>query len=363
MAEKKDYYEVLGVSKTASQEEIKEAYRRLARKYHPDMNPDNREEARERFKEISEAYEVLSDPEKRRLYDMYGHEGVSQHFGPQGFTWEHFSHFDDLEEILGDFFGRGFFEEFFGFRKPRKKREIGGNIRVRISLSLEEIAEGVKKEILLERWEKCNACDGEGGEVVRCPVCGGTGEMKKVSRSFFGQFVQVTGCPECRGTGRKIKRVCSVCEGKGKIRVKKKILLEIPPGVSDGNYMTLRREGHWGRDGRGDIIVEFEEKPHPLFKRKGDDIMITVPISFAKAALGGEIDIPTLNGKKRIKIPPATQSGTVFRLKNMGIKHINKRGRGDELVKVVVHVPEKLTKREKEIISNLDYPTPPPYRE
>ncbi len=366
MGEKKDYYEILGVSRNATQEEIKEAYRRLARKYHPDMNPDNREEAREKFKEISEAYEVLSDPEKRRLYDMYGHEGVSRQFGPQGFTWEHFTHFDDLKDIfsdLGDFFGRGFFEEFFGIKRPRRTRQAGGNIRIRISLSLEEIANGTKKEIMIQRWEKCNACNGEGGEVAVCPLCHGRGEVKKVSRSFFGQFVQVSTCPECYGTGRKVVKRCPVCGGEGRIKIKKRIVLDIPAGVSNGNYMTLRNEGHWGRDGRGDIIVEFEEKPHSLFKRRGDDVMVTVPVSFAKAVLGGEIEVPTLNGNKKIKIPPGTQSGTIFRLKNMGIKHLERGGRGDELVKIVVHVPNNLSKREKEIIKELDYPVPPPYKE
>lgn len=364
---KKDYYETLGVSRNATQEEIKNAYRKLIRKYHPDMNPDNREEAREKFKEVSEAYEVLSDAKKRQIYDLYGHEGVSAQYWDKGFDFsKHFTHFEDIEDIFGDLFGRGIFEDFFGFgfKRTRQRAPKGANIRVKLHLSLEEIAEGTKKEILLERWEACNSCGGKGGEFTTCHACEGRGEVRKVSRDiFFGQFTQLITCPNCQGTGKEMIKACSLCKGEGRIRTKKKITINVPAGVTSQNYMTLRNEGHWGPGGRGDIIVEFAEKPHHIFRRKGDDIITKVYVSFPKAFLGGEITVPTLNnGNKKIKIPPGTKSGTIFKLKNMGIRHLD-GGRGDELVKVEVYVPDKLSEKQMALLKEFlkeDYKVPPP---
>lgn len=366
---KKDYYEILGVSRNATQGEIKAAYRRLAKQYHPDMNPGNRKEAEEKFKELSEAYEVLVDPEKRKLYDAYGHEGVSSQFGPGGFTWQHFTHAEDLRDIFGDlfedFFGGGIFSEIFG--RPRRARaRRGGDIGVRLKLSLEEIAQGVEKEITLSRYERCPECGGRGGKGrMTCPVCGGRGEITRTSRSFFGfQSIVRTTCERCHGTGEVYSQTCKRCGGSGRVRVKKTFKVKIPAGVATGNYIPLRGEGHYGPGGSGDIIVEIEEKEHPLFLRRGDDLILSVYVPIPKAVLGGEIDVPTLNSQKKIKIPSGIQSGEVLRLKGQGIPHLG-GGRGDELVRIKVYIPKKLNKEEKRLFSELlkvSNRVPPPHK-
>ena len=309
MASKRDYYEILGVPRNASPEEIKKAYRRLAKKYHPDLNPDNKEEATEKFKEISEAYEVLMDPEKRALYDRYGHEGLSGAFKQGNFTWEDFTHFSDLEDIFGDLFGGGsLFDFFFGTRRRGERREYrrrpqgepGGNIKVVVPLTLKEIAEGVTKEIKLRKYVVCPHCNGTGGKTETCPTCGGTGQIRRTQRHIFGEFVSVSTCPTCRGSGEIVKEPCKYCHGEGRIKKEKKIKVKIPPGVSKGNYITLRGEGHAGRRGGppGDIIVLIDEKKDNTFIRDGFNIILNLPISFKTAVLGGDVEIPTLNEEK-----------------------------------------------------------------
>lgn len=366
---KKDYYEILGVSRNATPEEIKRAYRKLALQYHPDRHPpEKRKWAEEKFKEISEAYEVLMDPEKRRLYDMYGAEGVQQTFRDRGFTWQDFTHFDDLYDILKDFGFGSFFEDlfrFFGVRPEERVRtrretlkERGEDIRVRLRLSLEDLSKGVEKRIRLERYEPCDGCGGTGsrtGRVVTCPTCHGTGMVRKVTRTIFGQFIQTSTCPTCNGTGYTMENPCPRCNGTGRIRRKVELKITIPKGMREGQYITLRGEGHAGLRGgpRGDLLVYVEEKPHPVFKRKGDDIYIEVPISFSKAALGGEVEVPTVDGgRAKFKIPGGTQSGTMFRLKGRGMPKLG-GGHGDMFVKVVVKVPEKLTPELKELLNKL----------
>lgn len=373
-AAKRDYYEILGINRNASEDEIKQAYRRLAKQYHPDMNPQDRAGAEEKFKELSEAYEVLMDRNKRQLYDQYGHEGVSQRFGPGGFQWRDFTHTEDLRDIFGNIFdlgsifeGGSIFDAIFGTPRTRQQaRTAGGDIRVRIKLSLEEIAEGTSKEITLSRYERCPVCNGKGGkDVSTCPVCKGSGEQTRRSQSIFGfQSIIRTTCERCRGAGQIMRDRCPNCGGEGRVREQRTIKVNIPAGVAEGNYIPLRGEGHFGPEGRGNIFVEIEEKEHPLFNRQGDDIVVQVPISIATAVLGGEISVPTLNGNQPMKIPPGTQSGTVFRRRGAGIKHLG-GGRGDELVEVVIHIPKKLSGEEKELfqrLSKLATEVPPPRR-
>jgi len=373
VSEKRDYYEVLGVARSASADEIKRAYRKLARKYHPDANPDDREGARERFKEVSEAYDVLSDPQKRRLYDQFGHDGVSRQYGPSGFNMNDFfrQHRSEFEgdSIFGDIFSN-LFESFFGFGggfggfgRTHPRRRVGGDIRIKLHLSLEEIAHGVKKKIEVSRYDPCGTCGGKGGhDAVTCTACNGAGQVMTTTRSFFGTFQERRTCPACGGSGEVFKETCKDCRGEGRVRNSHRIELNIPAGVASGNYMRLRGEGHWGPGGRGDIIVEFAEKPHRLFKRIGDDIMVEVPISFATAALGGEIEVPTLNGAKKIKIHAGTQSGAVYRIRKQGIGHLN-GGKGDELVRVVIHTPKRFSSAQRRLLEELktdDYKVPSP---
>ncbi|MDH5185706.1 MAG: molecular chaperone DnaJ [candidate division WOR-3 bacterium] len=371
---RRDYYEVLGISRNANEDQIKQAYRRLAKQYHPDMNPDNRKEAEEKFKELSEAYEVLLDKNKRQLYDQYGHEGVSTRFGPGGFDFRRdFTHAEDLRDIFSDFF-RGFGDSesgsifdllFGGGRGTQVRRAVRGrDIHVRFRMSLEEIAEGITKEISISRFEKCAECQGEGGKGIQtCPACKGRGESRRVSRSIFGQFVQVSTCPNCGGQGEVVKDTCANCKGEGRVRIQRTIKVRIPAGVQTGNYLPLHGEGHYGPGGRGDVIIEIEEKEHSLFTRQNDDIIVEVPVSITTAALGGEIEVPTLNSKKTIKIAPGIQPNSTIRIRGAGIKHLD-GGRGDELVKITVHVPEKLSSRERELLKELaknqSEPIPPP---
>ena len=337
---KRDYYEILGVSRTATQDEIKKAYRRLAKRYHPDRNPGKRKEAEEKFKDISEAYEVLMDPQKRQLYDQFGHEGVSQTFRRGDFSWEDFTRFSDLEDILGEFLGGSIFGDLFGRRtRPRPRR--GADIHVEYNLTLEDIVRGKKAKIELNRFEPCPSCKGKGGLNVKpCPTCGGSGQVRTQTRSIFGSFFQVTSCPHCRGSGTLVTNICSKCKGSGRIRKKSRIEVKIPSGVRKGNYITLRGQGHWDQGGWGDVIIEVREKPHEIFAVMGDDLEIEVLVPYSTLILGGKIDIPTLNGSKSLSITPFTPPGTKFKFKNQGLARYH-GGRGNLIITVNVELPEK----------------------
>jgi molecular chaperone DnaJ len=359
---KRDYYEVLGVSRNATQEEIKTAYRRLAKQYHPDRNPENRKEAEEKFKELSEAYEVLADPEKRRVYDMYGHEGVSPQFGPGGFDFQrHFTHEEDLEDIFGDLlrgFGAGtgtLFDLLFGSEGTRTQRRPsrGRDIIIRMRLSLEEITSGVTKEISFSRYEACPDCRGAGGTGrTVCGTCRGQGRIRRQTSSVFGQFVQVGTCPDCGGGGERLKEVCRRCNGEGMVRQSRTLKVKIPAGVMPGMPVVLNNEGHWGPGGSGDVVIEIEEKEHPLFVREGDNLIVEVPISIPVAVLGGRIRVPTLNGFKEVEVPAGTNTGMVLRLRGQGIKRFE-GGNGDLLVKIVIHIPRHLSQKERALYRQL----------
>lgn len=362
MATKRDYYEVLGVPRNASQEEIKKAYRKLAMQYHPDRNPGNKE-AEEKFKEAAEAYEVLSDPEKRRRYDQFGHAGM------QGTDFREYTDINDIFNAFRDIFsGTGFggsiFDDFFGGSTSTRSRRTGSvqrgsDLRVKIKLTLEEIATGVSKKIKIKRYKKCSSCNGTGAESgsghKTCPVCNGTGEIRQVSRSVFGQFVNITTCNNCGGEGRVISNPCKVCGGEGRVQEEATVNVEIPAGVSTGNYLTLRGEGNAGRRGgpAGDLIVVVEELPHEIFQRQGDDIMYELNLSIPEAVLGGEVEVPTLTGKAKIKLEPGLSPGKILRMKGKGLPNINTKKQGDQLIVVNIYVPQKISNQEKELMQTL----------
>lgn len=371
---KRDYYEVLGVPRDATPEQIKSAYRRLAKEYHPDRNPDNREESAEKFKELSEAYEVLVEPQKRRLYDLRGHEGVSQQFGPGGFDFRRdFTHAEDLNDIFGDLLrgfgggaaGGGIFDLLFGGgQATRAQSRRGGDIRIRLRLTLEEIAEGVVKEVSFSRYEPCGRCAGRGGSgSEECGVCHGRGQVRRQTSSFLGSVVQVAGCPACEGSGRRVKNPCPTCNASGRERRQRRLKVRIPSGVATGNYIPLHDEGNYGPDGRGDVLVEIEEKDHALFLRRRDDVIIDLPVAPVTAVLGGKVSVPTLKGDKQVEIPPGVKSGKLLRIRGAGLKRLS-GGNGDQIVRVVIHTPTRLSGAEKRLWKQLaetpGEPVPPP---
>lgn len=358
---KRDYYEILGVPKNASKDDLKKAYRKLAMQYHPDRNPGNKE-SEEKFKEAAEAYEILSDEDKRARYDRFGHEGVRGNgFGSQGFSDinDIFSHFSD---IFGG--GSSIFDDFFsgGSQRGRQRRGTGtpgSDLRVNLKLTLEEIAEGVNKKIKIKKQIKCDKCGGTGAEPgtskKTCPVCHGSGEIKTVSRSVFGQFVNIQPCNNCNGEGEVVDTPCTKCLGDGRVSDEVTVSIDVPAGVHEGSYMTLRGEGNAGKRGgiAGDIIVIFKEQEHEYFVREDDDIIYDLTISFPEAALGTEVDVPTLNGKARLKIDSGTPSGKLLKMRDKGIRHLNHSGRGDQIVRISVYVPKKINTKEKELLKEL----------
>jgi len=357
---RRDYYEVLGVNRNASPEEIKRAYRKLAMKYHPDRNPGSKE-AEARFKEAAEAYEVLSDGQKKSTYDQFGYDGLQGAFSRGGFQWSDFTHFADFEDILGKLFSESIFGDLFGTRTTRRRAASrqGAHLQVRLKLSLAEIAKGVEKKLRIRRLEMCDACGGTGAagrdSVKTCATCQGTGEIRRVSRSFFGQFVNVTTCTVCGGSGQVIAQPCPKCGGEGRVRGSTTISVKIPSGVRDGNYIPIRSRGNVGLRGGppGDVIVYIVEKEDEYFTRRDDDIICEMPISFSQAALGDEVEVPTLDGQVSIRVPPGTQSGKVFRLKGKGIPHLRGYGVGDELVRIVVWTPTKLSQEARRLFTEL----------
>ncbi|MFC1557266.1 molecular chaperone DnaJ [candidate division KSB1 bacterium] len=356
---KRDYYETLGVNRSAAPDEIKKAYRKVAMKYHPDRNPDDKT-AEEKFKEAAEAYEVLSNQDKKARYDQFGHEGI------KGTGFEGFSNFDDIFSHFGDIFGDfGGFGDFFGGTRrsrsggTRKRTYKGQDLKVNLKLSLEEILEGIKKTIKIRRLVRCDACGGDGSKSgsgkTTCPVCQGTGEIRQVQRTAFGQFVNITTCYNCNGDGRVIKDVCPVCSGDSVIRKEETIQVKIPAGVTSGNYISLRGQGDAGRYNgySGDLIVMIEENEHEIFERHGEDIVLNLSVSYAQAALGVEIEIPTLKGRSILHIPPGTQSGRILRMRDKGLPRLNSSRVGDQLVRISVYTPVKLSKRDKELLDEL----------
>ena len=352
--EKRDYYEVLGISKDASEQEIKKAYRKMAMKYHPDKNQGNKE-SEEQFKEVNEAYEVLSDPQKRRTYDQFGHAGFSGGgFGQGGFSGgQGFGGFEDMfGDIFGDMFGGG----SRGSRKngPRK----GADMRLRMELKFEEAAFGVEREISIQREEECDTCHGSGAKPGTnsntCPTCKGSGEVRQTTRTPFGNMMNVAQCPNCHGAGTIIEHKCDTCSGQGRVRKAKKLNVKIPAGVDDGATIKMSSEGQLGLKGgpRGDLYIIINVIPHKLFERDGYNVYLEMPITFVQAALGDEVEVPTLDGKVKYKIPEGTQSGTVFRLRGKGIQHLRSSQRGDQLIRVNVEVPKKLSDKQKDLLKD-----------
>ncbi len=360
MAEnKRDYYEVLGVAKDASAEDIKKAYRKLAMKYHPDRNPGDKS-AEEKFKEVGEAYEMLSDPDKRARYDQYGFAGVDPNFGAgaggYGGGFSGFGDFGDLGDIFGEFFGGGSSRRGGGQSAARR----GENVMARLELTFEEAAFGCEKEVASQRIENCAACKGSGsadGVIETCQQCRGTGQVRTV-QSFMGMQMQSnTTCPSCGGRGKIIKNPCPTCKGKGKVRRTNRVKVKIPAGVDAGQSVRVRGEGCVGSNGgvNGDLLVEIYIKRHPIFTRQGYDVLCEVPITFTQAALGAQIDVPTLDGKVKFDLPEGTQTGREFVLRDKGIPEVgNSRRRGDHRFTVVVETPTRLTKEQKELLRQLD---------
>lgn len=352
---KRDYYEILGVARNASADEIKKSYRKLALKWHPDRNPGNKQ-AEENFKEGSEAYEVLSDPDKRRRYDQFGHEGMRR-----GADFHDFGSMNDIFSTFGDIFGGSMFEEMFGGGRSRGRSGPlqGSDLKIRLKLTLEEIAAGTDKKLKIKKWKPCDSCRGTGarepGATQTCPVCRGTGEVRQVTRTILGQMVNIATCQNCGGEGQVIKEPCASCKGDGRVQGESTVKLVIPAGVSEGNYIPMRGEGNAGPRGgpAGDLIVVIEEEQHAIFTREGDDVLLDLLVSFPEAALGGEVEVPTLTGKAKLKIEPGCQSGTVLRMRDKGIPHLNSLGRGDQRVRVNVWIPTSLTQQEKTLLKQL----------
>ena len=349
MAGKRDYYEVLGVPRTASKEEIKRAYRRLARRYHPDVSQE--EDADEKFKEVGEAYEVLSDDQKRAAYDRFGHAGVRGGAGAGGF--EDFG-FGGVADIFEEFFGG-----FSGTRRRRRGPRRGADLRYDLSISFEEAVFGTEKEIEVRRPEICPTCSGSGAEPgttpERCPQCKGTGEVRRVQQSILGQFVNVTTCPNCRGEGEVIATPCHTCHGRKQVQQLRKLKVRIPAGIQSEQQIRLSGEGAPGSNGGppGNLYVVVTVEGHPIFQRRGDDILINLEINVAQAALGDEVIVPTVDGDATLKVPAGTQPGTVFRMRDRGVPHLNGNGRGDQLVMTQVVVPKNLTGRQRELFEEM----------
>ena len=352
---KRDYYEILGLSKGATEAEIKKAYRSKAKQYHPDLNPGN-DAAEASFKEVNEAYQVLSNEQARAQYDQFGHDGPTA----QGFGGSGFSGFGEggMGDIFDMFFGGN--NGFGGNSKRRRGPVRGADVRYDLDISFDEAAFGTKKEIEVIRTENCPECKGTGAkkpsDVSTCPVCNGAGEVSQAQNTAFGRFVNVKACDRCNGEGSIISELCSKCHGKKRIRRVRKISVTIPPGIDNDQAITLRGEGESGDKGgpSGDLYVYISVRPHKIFKRKGYDLHCDIPITFGQATLGAEIEVPSLEGRVKYNVPEGTQTGTVFRLRNQGIQHLRNNTRGDLYVKVNIDVPKRLTEKQKELLRQFD---------
>jgi len=353
-----DYYELLGVSRGADDEEIKKAYRKLALQYHPDRNPDS-PEAEQKFKEVTQAYEVLKDADKRSVYDRYGEQGLKGG-GPGGFSGG-FDFSDAIEVFMRDF-GGGFggFGDLFGQREGRRSGpQKGQSLKVRMSLTLAEVASGVTRTIKVSALDPCDRCEGSGAEpgasVNSCPTCRGSGEERVVHQSIMGQMVSVQPCRRCRGEGQIIDEPCSRCHGEGRTRAQREVEVEVPAGVTGDNYITLRGQGSAGPRGgpRGDLIVLLEVEEDPRFVRDGANLIHERPVTFTQAALGDEVEVPTVTGKAKVKIPAGIQTGVLLRLRDKGLPELQGRGQGDLLVRVVVYTPRELSGKARELMEQL----------
>ena len=350
-----EFYALLNVSRDASEADIKKAYRKLAMEYHPDRNSSPQAEAK--FKEITEAYEVLRDPQKRAVYDRYGKAGLGSNAGGGGF------HHVDLGEALNifmrDFGAMGGFESLFGGRRSRTDERRGQDIRVTVRLTLNEVALGAKKTVKLKSLERCTTCDGSGAKPgsrpSTCSTCNGSGEVRRATRSMFGQFISVAPCPTCGGEGTIIQAPCEVCRGEGRIRGERTVTVDVPAGVSANNYLTLRGQGAAGpRNGpSGDLLIMLDVKEDDRFERQGDDLIYDLPLSFSQAALGGEHEVPTPYGEEQLRIPPGTQPETVLRLRGRGLPVLGQDNKGDLLVRVHVWTPERLTDEQERLFREL----------
>jgi molecular chaperone DnaJ len=351
MANKRDYYEVLGVEKSANADEIKKAFRQKARQYHPDVNKEKDAEAK--FKEVNEAYEVLSDDQKRGAYDRYGHAGVSGGMGGAGFDG---GGFGDINDIFNEFFG-GFARG--NAQQQRRGPRRGADLRYDLKLDFLEAIFGAEKEIEVVRNETCTRCKGVGSEPgttpTRCRTCNGTGEVRRVQQSILGSFVNVQTCPTCGGSGETITTPCKQCGGKKQVRSTRTLSVNIPAGVDNGTQIRLNGEGEPGANGgpAGNLYVVVNVTPHPFFRRKDEDVVVELSINIAQAALGDEIEVPTIDGKEKLSIPMGTQTGAVFRMKNKGVPHLRRNTRGDQLVLVNVAIPTQLTTEQKRLFTEL----------
>jgi len=355
MPVKRDYYEVLGVSRNATADEIKKAYRRLARQYHPDVNSNNKE-AEEIFKEINEAYEVLSDPRKRETYDRFGHQGLSGTYAPgTGFGFEGFGDVGGFGDIFDMFFGTGTRSE----TRRRSSSEPGADLQYEIEITLEEAAAGVEKQLRMARLERCEACHGAGfppdSPPVTCNECRGTGQVEYRRATILGYVSSVSTCTRCRGTGQVITNVCRECGGQGRVRRSTERTIRIPAGIENGTTLRIRGEGDAGVRGGppGDLYVLVYIKPHEIFRRQGDNIVVEVPVTYIQAALGATIEVPTLDGTAKLRIPPGTQPGDVFELEGRGMPNVNTGRRGAQQVIAKVTIPKNLTEKERELLEQL----------
>lgn len=357
---KRDFYEILGVDRSSGADEIKKAYRKIAIKFHPDKNPDD-PTAEDKFKEAAEAYEVLSNPEKKERYDRFGHQGVGNGgFGGGGMNM------DDIFSQFGDIFGGGGgspFESFFGGggRGQGSRTRKGPNLRIKLKLTLDEIANGVEKKIKVKRYVTCNTCSGNGSKngvsQTTCSTCNGTGQMRKVVNTMLGQMVSTSTCPTCNGEGKTMIERCNVCGGEGRVMQEEVIPINIPAGVGDGMQLSMSGKGNVPVRGGipGDLLIVIEEEEHELLKRDGNNVVFDLYINFVDAALGTSIEVPTIEGKVKIKIEPGTQSGKILRLRGKGIKEINGYNKGDQLIHVNIWTPKQLSKDEKEILEGLKF--------
>ena len=352
--QRKDLYEALGLQKGASDEEIKKAYRKLAKKYHPDLNPGDKT-AEEKMKEVNAAYEILSDPEKKARYDQFGHAGVDPSYGGGGGQYSGFEDFD-LGSIFDSFFGGG----MGGGQTRRSGPRKGESIRASVTLTFEEAAFGCQKQITVNRVETCPDCGGNGAKAgtsaETCPDCHGTGQIKTTQRTILGMMSTSSPCSRCRGTGKIIKDPCPSCRGAGSLRKQRMITVQIPAGIDHGQTISVRGEGNAGQNGgpAGDIFVPVNVTPHEIFKRRGQDVMVELPVTFVQAALGAELEAPSIDGKISYNMPEGTQPDTVFRIRGKGIPNLNGRGRGDQFIKVKIEIPRNLTREQKDILRQFE---------